>query len=57
MENVNVLQFNKYDKFYFKKGNDFLAQGNLPKAIKYLQKAIKEAENKNTFLRPIRCSK
>lgn len=51
MENSKVLQFNKDDKFYFKKGNDFLAQGNTTKAINYLQKAVNAAQSKNAFLR------
>lgn len=51
MEKTNILQFNRDDKFYFKKGNDFLSQGNVSKAIKYFQKAVNEAQNKNAFLR------
>ena len=50
MENLNVLQFNQNDEFYFNLGKDCLQSGNYLKAIQYIQKAISLARNKDEFL-------
>ena len=51
--NEKILSFNKDDKFYFKRANDFLAKNQFIPAIRFLNKAIELAENKTLF---IKCS-
>jgi len=48
MEN-NVIQFNKDDKFYFKKGSDFLREGKISKAIDYFFKAKKMCKGEELY--------
>ncbi len=49
MEN-NVIQFNKDDKFYFKKGSGFLSDGKVTKAIDYFLKAKKKCKGAEIYL-------
>lgn len=51
MEQKKVIDFKQDDKFYFKKGNELLAEGNTQKAIVYFQKALNLSKDKNLFLR------
>ncbi|NCB48507.1 MAG: hypothetical protein EOM55_02665 [Clostridia bacterium] len=49
MEN-NVIQFNKDDNFYFKKGSGFLRDGKITKAIDYFFKAKKKCRGAEIYL-------
>jgi len=51
MDENKILEFKKDDKFFFKKGNELIAGGEVNKAIVYLQKAINLSKEKNLFLR------
>lgn len=46
-----VLSFNKDDKFYFKKANEFLSNNQFVLAIRFLNKAIDLSQNKAPFLK------
>lgn len=51
MEDKKIIEFKQDDKFYFKKGNELLADGQIHKAIVYFQKALNLAKDKNLFLK------
>ncbi|MBQ3047551.1 MAG: hypothetical protein IJD48_00870 [Clostridia bacterium] len=51
MEENKIIDFKKDDKFFFKKGNELIAGGEVNKAIVYIQKALNLAKDKNLFLK------
>ena len=51
MEEKKIIDFKQDDKFYFKKANELLADGQIQKAIAFFQKALNLAKDKNLFLK------